>query len=84
MAAQHTKMRVLVIEDDQEVSNHIVRGLETNGHEAVAEFDGKKGLRRAEKETFDVLIVDRMLPEIDGLSIIKYLRETNDQTPALI
>ena len=84
MAEKPTKMRILVIEDDPEVSAHIVRGLENAGHEAVTAFNGKQGLQTAEKETFDVLVVDRMLPELDGLSIIKQLRDGNDQTPALI
>ena len=84
MGNKHTKMRILVIEDDEEVSAHIKRGLEAKGHEVETEANGKKGLRRAEKETFDALIVDRMLPEVDGLSIIQYLREINDHTPALI
>jgi two-component system OmpR family response regulator len=84
MGAQHTKMRILLIEDDTEVSAHIKRGLEQKGHEVVQEFDGASGLAHAEKETFDVLVIDRMLPELDGLSIITKLRASNDQTPALI
>jgi two-component system OmpR family response regulator len=77
-------MRVLVIEDDQEVANYICKGLREAGHTSDHAADGKDGLFLAASETYDVMIVDRMLPSLDGLSIIRTLRASNNTTPALI
>ena len=77
-------MRVLVIEDDQEVANFICKGLREAGHTSDHAADGKDGLFLAASESYDVMIVDRMLPGLDGLSIIRTLRASNNTTPALI
>ncbi len=77
-------MRVLVIEDDQETLDYIVRGLEEAGHIAEGTSSGKEGLFLALEQPHDVLVVDRMLPEIDGLSIIQTLRSSGKATPILI
>lgn len=77
-------MRVLVIEDDPVTAESIQAALERSGHEAETIGDGEDGLERARSGTYDVLIVDRMLPRRDGLSIIEALREDGDTTPALI
>lgn len=77
-------MRVLVIEDDQETASYIVKGLKEQGHVADYATDGKQGLHLAATESYDVLVVDRMLPEMEGLSIIRSLRSADDRTPALI
>jgi two-component system, OmpR family, response regulator len=77
-------MRILVIEDDQEVSTYIARGLREQNHTVDTAATGTDGLHMATTETYDVLIVDRMLPGIDGLSIIKALRSNNNFTPALV
>jgi len=77
-------MRVLVIEDDQETRDYIVQGLEEAGHTVDRAPDGKEGLFLALEKSYDALIVDRMLPGLDGLSIIQTLRSSGKTTPILI
>ena len=77
-------MRVLVIEDDQETRDYVVQGLEEAGHSVDRAPDGKEGLFLALEKAFDALIVDRMLPGLDGLSIIQTLRSSGKTTPILI
>ena len=77
-------MRVLVIEDDKEVSTYLLKGLKENGHVVDAAANGRDGLFMATTESYDLLIVDRMLPELDGLTVIKTLRGAGNYTPALI
>ncbi len=77
-------MKVLIIEDDKTVALNIVRGLaEHNIHSETAD-DGEKGLAMIRQSDYDVLIVDRMLPKLDGLSLIKIIRTDKIITPALI
>jgi two-component system OmpR family response regulator len=78
------KMRILVIEDDKDVAAYLVNGLKENDHVVDHSADGKAGLLLAASETYDVMIIDRMLPSMDGLSIIKTIRATGNQTPVLI
>ncbi|MFT5484415.1 MAG: two-component system OmpR family response regulator [Halieaceae bacterium] len=77
-------MRILLIEDDQKVGAFIVTSLTAADHEVQHSGDGSQGLELALSDEFDVLIVDRMLPGLDGLSIIKSLRAASVQTPVLI
>ncbi|NCC21895.1 MAG: response regulator transcription factor [Alphaproteobacteria bacterium] len=77
-------MRVLIIEDDEDVSAFIAKGIKEAGHTADIADDGREGLFRATTENYDVLIVDRMLPALDGLTIIRTLRGAGADTPALI
>lgn len=77
-------MHILVVEDDADVGRQLTHALEDNGHEVTLEVDGEKGLRRALDSSFDVIIVDRMLPKLDGLSLLRDLRERGVTTPALI
>ena len=77
-------MRVLVIEDDADVAAYIVKALGEAGHNATHADTGKQGLFLATTEEFDVLVVDRMLPAPDGLTIIRTLRASEDFTPALV
>lgn len=77
-------MRVLVIEDDQDVAGYIGKGLREAGHTSDHAASGKDGLFMAASESYDALIVDRMLPGLDGLSIIRTLRASGNRTPALI
>ncbi|CAA0087484.1 Transcriptional regulatory protein CusR [Zhongshania aliphaticivorans] len=77
-------MRVLLIEDDTSVAEYIVKGLRESGYQVEHAADGKTGLVKATTEEYDALIVDRMLPHVDGLTIIQTLRASNDTTPALI
>ena len=77
-------MRVLIVEDDREVARNIAKMLRECGHVADAAHDGEDGLALAREGAFDVLIVDRMMPRRDGLSMIATLREEGDKTPVLI
>lgn len=77
-------MRILVIEDDAQTANYLQKGLAESGHSVDHAADGKDGLFLAMDESYDALIVDRMLPRLDGLTIIQTLRAAEDQTPVLI
>lgn len=77
-------MRVLVIEDDVAAASYMARGLEESGHNVSVAHDGRDGLMMAAGHEFDVLVVDRMLPGLDGLSVIKTLRATGNRTPVLV
>ncbi len=77
-------MRILVIEDDQETRDYLVQGLKQSGHVVDAADDGKDGLFLALDQEFDVMIVDRMLPGLDGLSIVETVRSSGRRTPILI
>jgi len=77
-------MRILVIEDDREAASWLVKGLAEAGHVADLASDGEEGLSLALEAMHDVAIIDRMLPKIDGLTIIRKLREHNIKTPVLI
>jgi two-component system OmpR family response regulator len=77
-------MRVLIIEDDRDAADYIVRAFREVGHVAEHAADGEEGLALAMDGDYDVLIVDRMLPKRDGLSVIGALREKNIETPVLI
>ncbi|MGD8339748.1 MAG: response regulator transcription factor [Gammaproteobacteria bacterium] len=77
-------MRVLIIEDDTEVSSYIRQGLAQAGWNVDIADDGKDGLLLATTESYDALVVDRMLPGIDGLTLIRTLRASDNETPALI
>ena len=76
--------RVLVIEDDAETAEQIVDCLRTNGYETDLAADGEQGLRLGLAEDYAVMTVDRMLPRIDGIAVIRRLREEGIPTPALI
>jgi two-component system OmpR family response regulator len=76
-------MRILIIEDDAEAGAAMVRGLGEAGHETVHAADGALGLEAALEGGFDVLVVDRMMPNMDGLTAVETLRREGDQTPVL-
>lgn len=77
-------MRILLIEDDKDVASFILKGMKEAGHNLDVAEKGKDGLFLAMTETYDVMIVDRMLPEVDGLTIIKTTRSSGNKVPALI
>jgi two-component system OmpR family response regulator len=77
-------MRILCIEDDPDLLAYIVQGLTQEGYVVDSAEDGKNGLFLATTEKYDVILIDRMLPEIDGLTVIKTLRGTGNLTPILI
>ncbi len=77
-------MRILIIEDDLEAAAYLVKGLRESGHLPDHAPDGESGLHQASDGGYDVLVVDRMLPKRDGLSVIQALRDEGDTTPILI
>lgn len=76
-------MRVLVIEDDLAAMDILAQGLRESGHQVVAAGDAAEGLAVAAEEVFDVIVLDRMLPDGDGLAVMERLREGGDGTPVI-
>jgi two-component system OmpR family response regulator len=76
-------LRILIVEDDTEAGAAMARGLTEAGHEVVHAADGAMGLHSAGAGGFDVLVVDRMMPRLDGLSMVETLRASGDTTPVL-
>src|SRR3954454_601057 len=79
-----TTMRLLVIEDDRDAADYLVKAFREVGHVADAATNGEDGLNLALDGNYDVLIVDRMLPKLDGLTVIGRLREKAIDVPVLI
>ena len=77
-------MHILLIEDDNDAASYLIKGLKESGHVIDRASDGEEGLFMALDSNFDILIVDRMLPKLDGLSLIKKVREDQNDTPILI
>jgi two-component system OmpR family response regulator len=77
-------MRLLIIEDDRDAADYLVKAFREVGYIADQAGDGEEGLALALDGKYDVLIVDRMLPKLDGLSVIGSLREKGVETPTLI
>jgi DNA-binding response OmpR family regulator len=75
-------MKILVVEDDRRIASFLERGLTAEGYYVAAESDGRNGLERARAEAFDLIIIDRMLPYIDGLEICRVLRA--EKQPAMM
>ena len=78
------QMRILVIEDDRDAASWLMKGLKESGHVTDHAANGEDGLAMALENLHDILIVDRMLPKLDGLSIIRTLRAKGITTPVLI
>lgn len=76
-------MKILVVEDDATTGAYIARGLRQEGQIVDLVANGKDALIQATSATYDVLIVDRMLPEIDGMTLVKTIRGAGNQTPVL-
>jgi two-component system OmpR family response regulator len=77
-------LRVLVVEDDAKAASYLANALKESGHACELAADGETGLDLARSSGFDVLIVDRMLPRRDGLSLVDALRREGNRTPVLI
>ena len=78
------RRRILVVEDDSETAEQLVEFLSTSGYQVDLAVDGDEGLSRGRSADYAVMTIDRMLPGMDGLSIIRRLREDGIATPALI
>ena len=74
-------MRILVIEDDPRIASFLERGLAAEGYQVAAESDGLDGLERARNDEFDLLILDRMLPRLDGLTALEIARRELPEVP---
>lgn len=77
-------MRLLLIEDDLQAAEYLIKSLREHNYEVVHSADGLDGLEKATSQRFDVIVADRQLPHLDGLSIITQLRAKSDRTPVLI
>ena len=77
-------MHLLLIEDDQEAAQFLLKGLRESGYAVDHAADGRDGLFQATEGKFDLIITDRMLPHMDGLTLVKFLREQGVRTPVLV
>ncbi|EKD62041.1 MAG: Two component transcriptional regulator, winged helix family [uncultured bacterium] len=77
-------MRILVVEDEHKIASSIKRGLEQEGYAVDVAYDGEQGYDLASSESYDAIVLDLMLPKIDGLTICSKLREEEKHTPILI
>src|SRR4030042_1748776 len=77
-------MRILIIEDDHKIANAIKKGLEQESYAVDVSYDGQDGLGQALTIQYDLIILDRMLPEVDGIQICRALRDHKIKTPILI
>ena len=82
-AAYHAKVKILLVEDDHETAQYIVHALAGDGHAVSVAADGRIGLARATDEHWDLLIVDRLLPHLDGLELVRALRKEQVGTAVL-
>jgi two-component system OmpR family response regulator len=80
----NSQMKILVVEDDREAANWLIKGLKEEGHVVDLATNGIDGLDMAGEQAHDVIVMDRMLPGMDGLSVISKLREDGVSTPVLI
>ena len=77
-------MQVLVVEDERRMADLLRQGLEEEGHTVAVASDGKEGLAMAEAHAFDAIVLDVMLPGLDGFALARKLRESRNQTPILM
>lgn len=77
-------MKILLVEDDEKLSDYITNGLKEAGHVVDCSTDGKDGLFLATTEQYDAIILDRMLPSLDGLTILKTLRGAKNHVPVMV
>ena len=77
-------MRILIVEDDAETASYLRKGLTESGHVVDHSLDGEEGLYFALSGTYDVVVLDRMLPKRDGLTVLKMLRTDGNDTPVML
>ena len=78
-----SNVKILIVEDDKQIADYVAKGLREKGHVVDRADNGRDGLYLATGERYDVMIVDRMLPHMDGLSLVKAARAAAVKTPAL-
>jgi two-component system, OmpR family, response regulator len=76
-------MRILIVEDDLEAAEAMARGLTEAGHDCTQAADGEEGLKAARDGEFDVMVVDRMMPKMNGVQLVESIRREGDRTPVL-
>ena len=77
-------MQILIVEDDQRLARQLKKGLDEQGHVVTLAFDGPAGLEAARQGRFDVLVLDVMLPRLDGFQIVRQLRNAGSKSPVLM
>ncbi|MEX0758765.1 MAG: response regulator transcription factor [Tistlia sp.] len=77
-------MRILIVEDDAKTADYLAKGLDEAGHTVDCAADGREGLFLASGSDYDAVVLDRMLPKLDGLAVLQALRAAQIQTPVLI
>lgn len=77
-------MRILIVEDEHKIANALKRGLEQESYAVDVEYDGEDGLQAALNEDYDLLILDRMLPGVEGMEICRRVREKNIHCPIIM
>jgi two-component system, OmpR family, response regulator len=83
LPSKDESVKILIIEDDVSLAGFVERGLVNEGHKVEHLSDGREGLLAATEQPFDVIVVDRMLPGLDGLTLVKMLRAAEIATPVL-
>ena len=77
-------MRILLVEDDNHTANFVAKGLREDGHGVDRADNGKDGLFLATTESYDAMVLDRMLPQLDGMTVLRTLRGAGNHTPVLL
>src|SRR3981081_1090764 len=76
-------MKILLVEDDEETADYVADGLAREGHVIDRASNGREGLILAAAQEYDVMVLDRLLPELDGLALVKTVRAAGVKTPVL-
>ena len=84
LQTEHGTVRILIIEDEKKVANALRQGLEAEHYEVAIATTGEEGFFRASQGSFDLLLLDLMLPRRDGIDILATLRKCGNQTPVLV
>src|SRR6516162_6219669 len=79
-----SRRRILVVEDDPETAGQVVESLTANGYQVDVAANGSDALNRGRSDTYTVLTIDRMLPDLDGIAVMQQLRQDGVATPVLI